>query len=413
MYFELAIGSACIGGIIKLINYQEKKIKNNFREIVEKAGLFNAKQQSLRVRKVNILDYGYMLKVGVPYGIGLEDVEKLKDTFVTNTGSKDLLIKKLENKSMLEMIFITKPLKDLKYNPVVMEPYEIYPGFNHIENKKINLNKFPHVLVGGSTGTGKSRLMLCILTNLITNHKNIDLYILQLRKGDLKVFSRCRQVKYFADKLQRARDVLAHINNLCLERDGMIDKYIFDGIYNIEDYNKRFKYKQLNYIHVVTDEFAFFIPSKADTPEEKKLKQESLAYIKNIVLTGRSVGVFIYTSLQRPDKSSIPADIKAQLNTRVSFKQRDDSSSIAILGNGNATQLKEREAILQLTDEEIIRVPFIDDTIIKKYIKDSIDLNHEYIELTENKNFNIDDMIDNNFQPIDLEVLKSVDFEGF
>jgi DNA segregation ATPase FtsK/SpoIIIE-like protein len=389
------------------------RYKKEFRELVEKAGLYNKKEQTLRVHKVTQLEYGYRLNCGVPYGIGLEDIQQLEDTFKTNLEATEVRIERAKGKSMVNITVITKPLTELVYEPVNTEPYEIYPGFNHTENRRISLNKQPHVLVGGSTGSGKSRLMLCILTNLITNHRNIDLYILQLRKGDLKVFSRCKQVKYFADKLQKARDVLSHINNLCIERDGTIDKYIFEGIYNIEDYNKRFKTNQLSYVHVVTDEFAFFIPSKADQSDEKKLKQECLAYIKNIILTGRSVGVFIYTSLQRPDKSSIPADIKAQLNVRISFKQRDDSSSIAILGNGNATNLKEREAILQLTDEEIIRVPFIDDGVIKKYISDSIEPNHQYITLTENKEFRIDEVICNENQAIDSEVLKNVDFEGF
>lgn len=409
-YFALSLATA---GAYYVFNWREELIRMRFRTIAVKSGIFNKKEQSFRVHQVNIYKWGFNCTVGIPFGLSIKTLEDKADFFRTGFGAKELKIERMPKASMAKLTFIQKPLQEVTYEPIECEGHEIYPGFNHIANRKISLNKFPHVLIGGSTGTGKSRLMLCILTNLIANNKNIEIFIMQLRKGDLKVFSRCRQVKYFADNLKDARNTLAHLNKLCVDRDKIIDKHIFDGIYNIEDYNKRFPRSQMSYIHACTDEFAFFIPSKADTPEEKKLKQQCLAYIKNIVLTGRSVGVFLYTSLQRPDKSSIPADIKAQLNIRVSFKQRDDSSSIAILGNGNATDLQEREAILQLTDEEIIRVPYIDDRIIKQYIGSSIELGHRFITLDDSniqestEEFNYDDGI------IDDEVLKNVDFKGF
>lgn len=409
-YFSLSLVAA---GTYYVFYWREELIMIKFRLICKKAGLFNKKEQTCKVHRVTRHNWGFECVVGIPFGISVEILENKIDLFRTAFGAKEVKIKRMSKASMIIMTFVLNHLNEASYEPISCEGHEIYPGYSYTEHKKINLNKFPHVLVGGATGTGKSRLMLCILTNLISNNKNIEIFMIQLRKGDLKVFSRCKQVKYFADNLKEAKEVLAYLNSKCIERDSEIDRYIFEGIYNIEDYNKRFLKAQMTYIHLCTDEFAFFIPNKADSKEEKILKQQCLAYIKNIVLTGRSVGIFLYTSLQRPDKNSIPADIKAQLNTRISFKQREDSSSIAILGDGNATDLQEREAILQLTDEEIIKVPFIDDKIIKKYISDSIELGHRYIKLnTIAENQNTEEEI-NNDGIIDEEVFKNVDFQGF
>src|SRR3712207_7670776 len=51
-------------------------------------------------------------------------------------------------------------------------------------------------------------------------------------------------------------------------------------------------------------------------------------YIKNIVNVGRSSGVFLITSLQKPTNDSIPSDIKSQLCTRISLRINDSPASI-------------------------------------------------------------------------------------
>ena len=158
MYWELATCTGCMCGIFKLYNYENRKVKSNFREIVEKAGLFNNNHQSLRVRKIDNLEYGYNLKIGVPYGIGLEDIEKLKDILLTNTGAKDIVFNRLENKSMIDITFITKPFENIKYEPTKLKPYEIYIGYTYSKNVIVDMNKFPHVLIGGDTEIGRAHV---------------------------------------------------------------------------------------------------------------------------------------------------------------------------------------------------------------------------------------------------------------
>ncbi|MCB2309034.1 cell division protein FtsK [Clostridium estertheticum] len=348
MYWELATCTGCIYGISKLYNFQERKVKSDFREMVEKAGLYNNKHQSLRVRKIDTLKYGYKLKVGVPYGIGLEDIEKIKDKLLTNTGAKDLEINRLENKSMIEIMFITKPFKNIQYVPRKLKPYEIYVGYTYSKSVIINMNNFPHVLVGGDTGTGKSRLLLAILTNLIYN-SNINIHLLQIRKNDLGVFQNCKQVISYSKTLSDVKNSLQKIDEELQRRELLIDNT--NGIYNVEDFNKKSTDK-LKYNYIVIEEFSFLNISKGDNKEEKKLKSECLKYIKNLVNTGRSSGMFLITSLQKPTADSIPTDIKAQLTTRISLTIKDTSTSVVIMGDNSATLLKEREFICKTLDTD-------------------------------------------------------------
>jgi DNA segregation ATPase FtsK/SpoIIIE, S-DNA-T family len=409
MITELILVGAAFGTFkfLKVTGYKQKK---DFRELVEKAGLYNKQEQTLKVHKVTQLDYGYKLRAGVPYGIGLEDIQKLEDTFKTNLGATEV---EFEDKggSMIDITVITKPLNDLKYEPLETKPHEIYVGYNYKEVIKVDLNSFPHLLIGGESGSGKSRLLLLILTNLINKHKDIDLYLIQIRKSDVSVFKQCRQVKYYAKSLQDTKDLLRHIENLCIEREKAIDKLIMDGIYNIADYNQRFKKSKFNYVYVVLDEFSFFNPNGADDKEIKDLKKEILGHIKNLVMVGRSLGIFIFTSLQKPSQSSIPADVKSQLTTRISFKQLDSSTSILILGNGAATKLKKREAIVRTIQEDKIRVPFIDHNLIMANIKDSAEPNHQYITLnTAITDLQVSEAIKDGNSMLDIEVLKDVDW---
>jgi DNA segregation ATPase FtsK/SpoIIIE, S-DNA-T family len=410
MITELVLVAGMAGAykFLKATGYKQKK---DFRELVEKSGLYNKQEQTLKVHNVQQLEYGYRLKAGVPYGIGYEDIQGMEDTFKTNLGATEVQFERDKGSSMIDITVITKPLKDLKYEPMDTKAYEIYVGYNHKDRIKVDLNSFPHLLIGGESGSGKSRLLLLILTNLINRHKDIDLYLIQIRKSDISVFKQCRQVKYYARSLEDTRDLLRHINNVCIEREQKIDKLILEGIYNIADYNQRFKSSKLNYIYVILDEFSFFNPNGADDKETKAIKAEILGHIKNLVMVGRSLGLFIFTSLQKPSQSSIPSDIKSQLTTRISFKQLDSSTSILILGNGRATELEKREAIVRTIQEDKIRVPYIDHSIIMEHIKSSVEPQHEYITLnTENKSLEADKLINSESEAIDIEVLKNVDW---
>lgn len=376
--FVMAFG---IYGACKYIKESGYKYKKDFRELVEKVGLYNKEGQTLKVHKYEQLDYGYKLRVGIPFGISLDDIKALEDTFKTNLGAIGIELEKDKKTSMMDITIITKPLDDIKYKPMDTKEGEILVGYSYKDYVKVDLNKFPHVLIGGDTGTGKSRLMLLILTNLINKFKDIDIYLIQIRKSDLAVFKECRQVKYMARSLNETRDILKHLDNICKERDKKLERYLSQGIYNIVDYNKRFNTRKMKYKYIVLDEFAFFNYSGADSKEEKQIKKEILGYIKNIVLTGRSTGMLVFTSLQKPTSSSIPTDIKSQLTTRISFKMLDKETSIVILGNANATDLKEREAITRTLDEGVIKVPYIDHNLIIEHIKGSIEPHHKYITI--------------------------------
>ncbi|WP_291568511.1 FtsK/SpoIIIE domain-containing protein [Clostridium sp. UBA2485] len=368
-------------GAIGVVSYIGHRIKNKdfykYKSLLnamyaKESGFTNKLDHTPILKQYLNISYGDRLILDVSGIMSFEELEKKKDYISTYFKTKDVLIKRLNN-GLIQLDLIRNEYSNKRYEPVKTKEHEVLCGYNREgEYIKVDMNKFPHLLIGGDTGTGKSRLMLLILTNLITQHNNIDIYLMQIRKGDLTVFKDCKQVKRVSRTLEEVRETLLYLDKICKERDAKIEDYIGKGIYNIEDWNRAFKYRQFKYVYVALEEFSFFNPSGADSKEEKIIKKEILGLIRNIVLVGRSVGVFILTSLQKPTSSSIPAEIKGQLCTRASFRLQDKETSIIVLGNGKASKLGEREVIIRTLGEQYIKTPYINHDIIMKYISSSI-----------------------------------------
>lgn len=383
MFVELSVA----GGIAYLynrfvLNHKYYKYKNLIKELSENNSSFcNSNKNTIKF--INYIDLEPIdrIIINISKIIGYEEFEKKKDYLISYFSCKDIKIKKLKNANVqLDLIFDSIQVGN--YEVVKQLDYEVFVGYDEQGRALlINMNRFPHMVVGGQTGTGKSRFLMQLLTNLISNCKDVDLYLFQIRKSDLIAFKNCKQTKAIVRNLEDARDTLKFLNNISIKRDLEIEKLINKNILNIEDYNKYSKFNKMNYIYVVLDEFSFFNVDAADTKYIKSLKKEILTYIKHLAVASRSSGIFLITSLQKPVNSSLPADIKSQLVTRVSFRMGDDAESIVVLGNANATKISEQECIVRTNNETLCKTANINIKIINNIIKDHIVKNKKYVDV--------------------------------
>lgn len=369
MITEFIVAGALVFSMDHLIHRKSYSIKKNFMQVCYRVdSLINRQSETLKIFDITFNKHGYKIKLTIPYGIPSQELDKHLDEFKEGLKLQSISLVydrfgKFFYLNCIEKFIYTS------YQAVELKPYEILIGENDKGNIIVNLNKYPHVLIGGDTGTGKSRLLLTLLTNLINNSNNIDLYLLQIRKNDLGVFKNCKQVKSNSRTLEEVLESLELINSIASKRETLIDNT--KGIYSIDDYIRITK-NEMNYIYVVIEEFSFLNISKGDNKHEKMLKAQCLKYIKSIVNVGRSSGIFLITSLQKPTSDSIPADIKAQLTTRISLKITDIPTSIVILGNDLATKLQEREFICRTLDDVKGYTYTIDHEIITKAIIENV-----------------------------------------
>lgn len=349
-------------------NLDKIKLRRKWKQITySKSQFTNELEKTLKIWRIDRTPYGYDIILELPYGYTFENLNRDLDIFKEGLQFKSIQLNQVHNMVIMNCVAHYE-FKD--YSPMQLPSNKLIICDGLIRPIIADMNKFPHVLIGGDTGTGKTRILLAILSNLINNHHYVDLHLLQIRKNDLGVFQNCRQVKTFSKTLEEVLQALQGINQECAKRELFIDNT--KGYYSIADYNKDNKSKALNYIFVVIEEFSFLNISKGDCKEEKQIKALCLKYIKTIVNVGRSSGVFLITSLQKPTADSIPSDIKSQLCTRVSLKISDGPAAKVVLGNENATKLGEREIICRTLEEEKGYSYTIDHDMVTSAIKHSI-----------------------------------------
>lgn len=363
-------------------NWWKFNIKRKWNQIINSKSQFTNKLgKSLKIWEIRKAEYGYKLIIELPYSYTIKDLEKDIDIFKEGLSLESIQLKAEGNIVNLNCI---KKVDFKEYSPIKLSPNKLLIASGLISPIIVNMNRFPHMLIGGDTGTGKSRILLLIITNLIKNCNNIDIHLLQLRKNDLGVFANCKQVKSNCNSLEEILSTLDLLDLECKSREKLIDNT--KGYYSIEDYNKA--NKPLNYIYVIIEEFSFLNKSQGDSKKEKCLKKKCLKHIKTIVNVGRSSGVFLITALQKPTSDSIPTDIKAQLCTRISLRIDDGPAAKVVLGNEHSTDLKEREVIVRTLGEEKGYSYTIDHNLITKNIKDSIIKKIDKPKKTESENKN-------------------------
>ena len=262
-----AILLGCVGCVYK--NRDKIQIRRKWKQITFSRREFtNRLEKTLKIHHVIRTDYGHVITIELPYGYTLEQLGKGLDIFKEGLDYSSIQLKSRNN--IVDMYCI-REFKFKEYIPFKLPPYKLLIADGLINPIIVNMNKFPHVLIGGDTGTGKSRVLLLMITNLIKYCENVDIYLLQIRKNDLGVFNDCKQVKANSKTLKEVLENLKSIDKEGKRREKIIDNR--KGYYNIEDYNKR-AFCKLKYVYVIIEEFSFLNISRGDGKEEKKLKEK-------------------------------------------------------------------------------------------------------------------------------------------
>ena len=143
-------------------------------------------------------------------------------------------------------------------------------------------------------------------------------YYIQLAKSDLKTLG--------VEVADNTKDIITLTENLLELIQGGENKEI---------------------IYIFIDEFSFLTPFKGD--ELKADKEKIINNISMILRICRSENVRVVLSTQKVISDFLPTSISSMLEAKLTFKCSDNSSSIAVIGTGEATKLKFREFILSDT----------------------------------------------------------------
>ena len=223
-----------------------------------------------------------------------------------------------------------------------------------------DLAKMPHLLIAGSTGSGKSVGINMIVSSLLYTKQpsEVKFAMVDPKKIELSFYNKLRK-HYLAVSPDLDEEIITNPQNAVLalksveyEMERRYDKLAKAGVRNIVDYNKKvkdpktkphdtdtIKHHPIPYIIVIVDELADLMITAGKEVEEPITRLAQLA---------RAVGIHLVLATQRPSVNVITGVIKANFSSRIAYQVATKIDSRTILDMNGAEQLLGRGDMLFL-----------------------------------------------------------------
>ncbi|MDC1096113.1 DNA translocase FtsK [Pelagibacteraceae bacterium] len=269
-----------------------------------------------------------------------------------------------------------------------------------------DLTSMPHLLIAGTTGSGKSVCINTIIVSLLYKCSPDICKLILIDPKMLELSSYEGIPHLLSPVITDAKKATAALGWTVKEMNNRYKLMSKVGVRNIDGYNEKHKLK-MPYIVVVVDEMSDLMLVAGKEIEN---------YIQKLSQMARAAGIHIIMATQRPSVDVITGTIKANFPTRVSFQVSSKIDSRTILGEQGAEQLLGKGDMLFMSSaNRIIRIhgPYVSEKEIEKissvlraqgkpdYIEE-ITIN-EKSEMLETKNDNNSDELYNQA----LDIIKS------
>lgn len=361
-------------------NRKIRKLIEDWDEIMFQTGMYNQYDEIFTLSDIVVEEFGFKANLHCPKGLTFKSLETILSVIEDNLHCIFIYNKsRLDN--CMEVRIVQRISKDKLFKPPLTQSYEMYIG-DQFDGTPIivNLNDWCQVMLTGTTGSGKSKLLDCALTTQVYNHMatELELYLLQLDKCDLALYEDSRICKGFADNLDKAIVILEHLKKELDKRNALVKSVKKKGKgSNITDYNKVNPMNAQSTIWVVLDEMASIHEKPSDNEVVKHKKKYIDDMLAAIAQFGRSNNVFLICCIQRPTADMINSFTKAMCNLKIAFKASNSKSSEVATDDAKiALDLEKRVAVYKLLSYDFLQTPWIDDPLIMKYIAKMQEPNH-------------------------------------
>ncbi len=203
----------------------------------------------------------------------------------------------------------------------------------------VPLNEMPHLLVAGSTGSGKSVCINGIITSILLNAKphEVKLMLIDPKMVKLNVYNGIPHL--LIPVVTNPHKAAQALEKIIAEMEKHYDLFQHSSTRNIKGYNELIrkqnqeldeKQPELPYIVVIVDELADLMMVAGKEVENA---------IQRITQMARAAGIHLIVATQRPSVDVITGIIKNNIPSRIAFAVSSQTDSRTIIGTGGAEKL--------------------------------------------------------------------------
>lgn len=193
-----------------------------------------------------------------------------------------------------------------------------------------NLEKMPHCLIAGQTGSGKSVMINALLTSLLYRNSPSDLKLILVDPKQVEMAPYADIPHLLAPVITEPEKCISALKWAVAEMERRYTELAEQGKRNIEEYNKIKTDDRMPYIVIVIDEMADLMMLAARDVE---------ALIVRIAQKARAVGIHLVLATQRPSVDVITGLIKANVPARIAFTVASQVDSRTIIDTIGAEKL--------------------------------------------------------------------------
>lgn len=275
----------------------------------------------------------YIFKSTIPLG----EWKKAKDRLETGFNCSIRRIEEGVNKRLVKITTVSSNFKiptniPWSDNYINLGDGEIVIGENDLTRVHFNLNKTPHVICAGETGSGKSVILRCMLWQMIK--KGSRVFMVDFKGGVEfgKAYERYGEVVTDRERALQLLLLLVEENAARLKLFRELE------VKNLKEYNDRHEIK-LCRIGVFIDEIAEMLDKTGASKADKAIFEQIEGALSTLARLSRATGINLFLGAQRPDARILTGQIKNNVPVRICGRFADPQPSEIVLNDTSACLL--------------------------------------------------------------------------